>query len=68
MEIYYMYKPENIDFAFFICPPNRITDKSKKIIDDNNITLFEYFSPNIEELVKTSTQKSTTPLKLIIVK
>lgn len=34
-------------------PPNRITDKSKRILEDN-ISLFEYYSSNIEELVKTT--------------
>ena len=48
------YKPEKGDLAFFICPPNRITENSKMILKDNNILLYEYSSKNIEELVKVS--------------
>jgi len=48
------YKLDKGDIALFICPPNRITDKSKRILEDNNISLFEYYSSNIEELVKTT--------------
>lgn len=61
------YKPEKGDIAFFICPPNRITDNSKRIIEDNNISLHEYFSSNIEELIKTTTPKPTAPKETFVV-
>ncbi|MFX1487981.1 MAG: helix-hairpin-helix domain-containing protein [Promethearchaeota archaeon] len=48
------YKPGKGDIAFLICPPNRITENSKKILDDNDIILYEYSSKNIEELFKVS--------------
>ena len=52
------YKPEKGDIAFFICPPNRITENSNMILKDNNINLYEYSSKNIEELAKVSKPKS----------
>ncbi|MFW9873966.1 MAG: hypothetical protein ACFFG0_12740 [Candidatus Thorarchaeota archaeon] len=51
------YRPDKGDTALFICPSNRITDKSKEILEDNNITLIEYLSPNIEELKKSTRTK-----------
>lgn len=52
------YRPEKGDIAFFICPPNRITENSNMILKDNNINLYEYSSKNIEELAKVSKPKS----------
>lgn len=52
------YRPEKGDIAFFICPPNRITENSNMILKDNNINLYEYSSKNIEELAKVSKLKS----------
>jgi hypothetical protein len=46
------YNPAKGDFAFFICPPNRITDNSKRILSDNNISPYEFPSKNVEELLK----------------
>jgi len=46
------YNPSKGDFAFFVCPPNRITDNSKKILSDNNISIYEFKSRNVEELLK----------------
>ena len=57
------YRPEKGDIAFFICPPNRITENSKMILKDNNINLYEYSSKNIEELAKLSKPKSTPEKK-----
>jgi len=48
------YQPNKGDFAFFVCPPKRITKKSKVILEDNNITLYEYSSKNIDELLRLS--------------
>ena len=51
------YRSEKGDLAFFVCPPDRITSKSKKILEDNNISLYEYSSKNIDELLKISRSK-----------
>lgn len=52
------YRPDKGDLAFFVCPPDRITEKSKKILEDNNISLYEYYSKNIDELLKISREKA----------
>ena len=52
------YRPDKGDLAFFVCPPDRITDKSKKILEDNNISLYEYSSKNTDELLKISRPKA----------
>ncbi|GAG81704.1 unnamed protein product [marine sediment metagenome] len=51
------YLPEKGDIAIFACPPNRITENARQILEDNNISLYEYSSTNVEELLKLSTQK-----------
>ena len=45
------YRPEKGDFAFFITLPKNITEGSKEILNANNIELFEFTSPNIEQLI-----------------
>lgn len=44
------YNPEKGDLAFFICPPNTITEQTEKVLKDNNIELFYYSSPIVEQI------------------
>lgn len=44
------YNPGKGDYAFFICPPNTITDQSDKILRDNDIELVYYTSPIVEQI------------------
>ncbi len=62
------FRPDKGDYPFFICPPNRITQKSKEILSDNQITLYEYTSSNVNELLQLSEKKPlviATPEKKI---
>lgn len=45
------YKPDKGDFAFFVSQPNAVTSGAKEVLDANNIKLFEFTSPNIEQLI-----------------
>ena len=60
------YQPNKGDYAFFICPPNRITVKSKQILEDNTIDLYEFASKNIEELIGMSESKPVKEKKPVI--
>lgn len=44
------YNPEKGDFAFFICPPNTITEQTDTVLKDNNIELFYFSSPIVEQI------------------
>ena len=44
------YNPEKGDFAFFICPPNTITEQTNKVLKDNDIELFYFNSPIVEQV------------------
>jgi len=58
------FRSDKGDIAFFICPPERITDKSRKILEDNSILLFEYISPNVSELLKISAGQKLAELEM----
>ncbi len=45
------YEPNKGDYAFFVCLPNIITPGAKEVLNDNNIELIEFSSPNVEELL-----------------
>lgn len=59
------YQPSKGDYAFFICPLNRITEKSNKILLDNKIELYEFTSNNMEELLKIMDKKVPDPENVI---
>lgn len=44
------YNPEKGDIAFFVCPPNTITDQTEKVLKDNNIETFYFHSPIVEQI------------------
>jgi len=44
------YNPEKGDFAFFICPPNTITEQTNQVLKDNDIELFYFNSPIVEQV------------------
>lgn len=44
------YKPDKGDYAFFVCPPYRITKGSRQVIEDNKIDLIEFISTNVEQI------------------
>ncbi len=44
------YNPEKNDYAFFVCPPNSITEGTQKVLKDNIIELFYFNSPIVEQI------------------
>ncbi|MEJ2249372.1 MAG: helix-hairpin-helix domain-containing protein, partial [Candidatus Lokiarchaeota archaeon] len=51
------YKPKKGDFAFFVCPPGSVTKGTQDVLEANNIELFKFDSPNVEELLKQRAKK-----------
>ena len=51
------YNLERGDYAFFICPPNRVTEGAMKVLNGNNIELFEFVSANVDQLESQFRQK-----------
>lgn len=44
------YNPDKGDYAFIICPPDRITKNSRQVLEDNNIDLIEFVSLNVDQI------------------
>ncbi|MFW9830095.1 MAG: helix-hairpin-helix domain-containing protein, partial [Candidatus Thorarchaeota archaeon] len=44
------YNPEKGDFAFFVCSPNTITEQTSELLNDNNIELFYFNSPIVQQI------------------
>ncbi len=57
------YNPGKGDFAFFVCPPNTITKGSKDILNSNDIELFHFISPNVQQILEQG-KKSTKLSKI----
>lgn len=55
------YRPALGDYPLFICPSNRLTLKSREILQSNNITAVEFDSSFIEELNQLDQQECATP-------
>ncbi|MHA1341757.1 MAG: hypothetical protein ACTSO2_17440, partial [Promethearchaeota archaeon] len=44
------YRPDLGDYAFFLCPKNRLTKSSKDVLESNNIEYYEFDSSLINEI------------------
>lgn len=55
------YNPDKGDYAFFVCPNERITQSAKDVLDANKIELFSYISPIIEQIIQQGEKKVKIP-------
>jgi len=46
------YNPDKDDYAFFVCPLDRITKGSKDVLESNNIELIDFSSLNVEQILE----------------
>jgi predicted flap endonuclease-1-like 5' DNA nuclease len=46
------FNPNKGDYAFFITPPNNITEEARKVLDDNNIEFIAFKSSNLEQIIE----------------
>jgi len=44
------YRPNRGDYAFFVCPKNRLTQSSQEVLRSNNIDIIEFDSSLINEI------------------
>ena len=44
------YNPDKGDFAFFVCPPNSATEGTKEVLNANNIELYYFNSPLVDQI------------------
>ena len=58
------YNPEKGDFAFFICPPNTITEQTDKVLKDNDIELFYFNSPIVDQVQRLREKEESKDIDL----
>jgi len=54
------YNPDKGDFAFFVCPPNSATEGTKDVLNANNIELYYFNSPLVDQINR---QRKTIEVK-----
>ncbi len=58
------YNPEKGDFAFFICPSNTITEQTNKVLKDNEIELFYFNSPIVEQVQRLREKEESKDIEI----
>jgi len=58
------YNPKKGDFAFFICPPNSITEQTDKVLKDNDIELFYFNSPIVDQVQRLREKEENKDIDL----